>query len=37
MRAVGIILAGGNSNKMRELTQKASSGSNADRRKLQSD
>lgn len=37
MRAVGIILAGGNSNKMRELTHKKSSGSNADRRKLQSD
>ena len=37
MRAVGIILAGGNSNKMRELTHKRAVASNADRRKLQSD
>ena len=33
MRAVGIILAGGNNNKMRSYTE-ACSGSDADRRKL---
>ncbi len=33
MRAVGIILAGGNNNKMRELTQRRAVG-DADRRKL---
>ena len=37
MRAVGIILAGGNSNKMRELTKKTCGGSYADSWKLQGD
>lgn len=37
MRAVGIILAGGNSNKMRELTKKRAAGSYADSWKLQGD
>ena len=37
MRAVGIILAGGNSNKMRELTKKTCGGSHAGGGKLQSD